>query len=442
MKKMTTADRKLLCLFLPMLIMFFGNMASVFVSAVAGLKVIGMLITACGTLVLLQLILRKKLSRKSIFIPLLILLPVILIPSALHYVSSIPESSSIPFTVRSLSDSVMWIAVFAAAYAIGASEENASGRLVWLSALVPLFALLYHGINIVDAGQGIPELSAIYYLLLLLPFVMMIRRKTVVWLLVTVIWCVVLLSLKRTAFLSFLLCIPVYFITDMLVHKREWKNSAFLGGHSLAALLMALCFVCISTNIPAVVREHIDDFRSNIAVSFSTETGSTEGKKSETTKAEEPRANSNTPTMLERMASIESDGGSGRVEIWLHTIDMIEESEPAELLFGHGFNTVYRHSSLKLSAHNDILEIIYDYGFVGLAAYAAFCVYLLCYFFRVLRYKPALAAPYLVSGALFACMTMVSHLIIYPTYFLFLCAFWGIVIGECDKAQVIQKGNV
>ena len=55
---------------------------------------------------------------------------------------------------------------------------------------------------------------------------------------------------------------------------------------------------------------------------------------------------------------------NGREGIYLVTIDMIARSSSDHLLFGHGHNGVKSDSFLNISAHNEFLEIIYDYGII------------------------------------------------------------------------------
>ncbi len=69
--------------------------------------------------------------------------------------------------------------------------------------------------------------------------------------------------------------------------------------------------------------------------------------------------------MLTRMESMETDGGSGRDKIYGKVLEKIDRSDFSEQLFGHGFkavsNNIFNHP-----AHNDLLEIAYDYGILTL----------------------------------------------------------------------------
>ena len=138
-------------------------------------------------------------------------------------------------------------------------------------------------------------------------------------------------------------------------------------------------------------------------------------------------------TIFDRLANIEEDGGSGRDEVWKHTWGMIVHSGPLSLLFGHGFNSVYSDSVLELSAHNDFLEIIYDYGFVGFIIYISLYVKLFKYYKKMNIYMPEIAGPFAASIAMALSISMMAHLVINPMLFMFLTMFWGFCIAKCDK---------
>ena len=63
----------------------------------------------------------------------------------------------------------------------------------------------------------------------------------------------------------------------------------------------------------------------------------------------------------------------------------------------------------------------------GLLLYALLHLCLITKAYRLIRerslYAPAFAASYM----LFFCVSLTSHLILYPTYFIFLTAFWGTI---------------
>ncbi len=59
-----------------------------------------------------------------------------------------------------------------------------------------------------------------------------------------------------------------------------------------------------------------------------------------------------------------NDGGNGRADIWEKVINHFNQGEFTEKLFGFGFDTSSR--LFGLSTHNDFMEVMFDFGVVGL----------------------------------------------------------------------------
>ena len=80
--------------------------------------------------------------------------------------------------------------------------------------------------------------------------------------------------------------------------------------------------------------------------------------------------------IIERMNvdSVIETGGSGRTDIWKSMIQTII-TEPDKLLFGRGIRTVHRFlrdgAWQEAAAHNQVLQIIYNQGLVGLISFLA-----------------------------------------------------------------------
>lgn len=114
----------------------------------------------------------------------------------------------------------------------------------------------------------------------------------------------------------------------------------------------------------------------------------------------------------------ESDISSGRIEIYIRTIQMFLNSSPFKMLIGHGFGAVEIYSPLKMSAHNDFLEVLYDYGFIGLLIYVAVHYNLI----RLLlnSYKRDCEGSIILSFIYFCLLTLslISQLFNYPYFYL------------------------
>lgn len=129
-----------------------------------------------------------------------------------------------------------------------------------------------------------------------------------------------------------------------------------------------------------------------------------------------------------RMRSVKEDEGSGRAIIWDDVIKEIKKSPFEKLILGHGYYTVSKRPNSKgdaNSAHNDFLEVMYDYGIIGLILYISIYIFLFKRLWFIWKYLRPYFMSYYSGIVIMLVMAMVSHLIIYPTYFIILTTYWG-----------------
>lgn len=124
--------------------------------------------------------------------------------------------------------------------------------------------------------------------------------------------------------------------------------------------------------------------------------------------------------LLERFQNLSSDHGSGRELVWALTSGMIERSDGFSLMAGHGINAVVADSPIQLSAHNDFLEVTYDYGVVGLVLYLLAIARLGYDTVRGVARKSPYAPVLAMLLTIWLIMSLVSHIIIY---------YWGNIVA-------------
>jgi O-antigen ligase len=127
------------------------------------------------------------------------------------------------------------------------------------------------------------------------------------------------------------------------------------------------------------------------------------------------------------------DGGSGRTEIWQTVWRKFASSPFSEKLFGHGFHAVaYKVMPLGYSrfAHNSWLEILYDYGMVGLGLIVILVLYFIVKTVKMIREKSAMSPVmgYTIVGMLV--MATVSYFFEQSVIILPFCMVWGICVGS------------
>jgi hypothetical protein len=134
-------------------------------------------------------------------------------------------------------------------------------------------------------------------------------------------------------------------------------------------------------------------------------------------------------SVLDRLGEVEI-GDESRVFLYVDTWERFESKELIFQIFGSGHRStaIDRGSDmLSKTAHNDFLEVLYDYGTVGLIIYLYFVWKILMRLANLYRVGGKFFHAYLAAFIIFLSMSMASHLIIYPTYFTFLVLLWALI---------------
>ena len=228
------------------------------------------------------------------------------------------------------------------------------------------------------------HLGTSYYVLFLLPTLLFTPRKWLRYVGLFITGLVLFSSFKRGGLIAFVLGIIAYlFVKEVLVERKFTRLLVFLI--ALIALFIILIFV--------------DNAMGNI--------------------------------ISERILNIQEDGGSGRDQVWATTWNMIKASDSQQLLFGHGYLAVLRDSPLKLSAHNDFLEVLYNYGIVAFVPYVLLHIRLIQQVFASIRAKHGYAPILAFTYTIFLILSMISIIILYPLMTL-IAITWGMT--QNDKA--------
>jgi hypothetical protein len=141
-------------------------------------------------------------------------------------------------------------------------------------------------------------------------------------------------------------------------------------------------------------------------------------------KTDEEQAN-----LVERFQNVEQDGGSNRDHVYTVTWHLITSQDMSRLVVGNGYNAVLRDSPIHFSAHNDFMEITYDYGLIGLTCYIVFTVSFFFVSLRSFRIKSAVAPSLCFQFSNFILLSNISHIFIYMFMPLVLLTY-GISLGQ------------
>ena len=236
------------------------------------------------------------------------------------------------------------------------------------------------------------SLNIAYYPLLMLPFVLLQKNKYVRILFVLLITVIIFSSMKRGGLLAFSLSIITYYFIEYIIIKEKRFiiiRSLFIV---LVPILLSVAFFYFDTNYNGY--------------------------------------------FLERLVMVNDDEGSGRLPLYSEVFSLIENSSFNKVLFGHGENAVLRYTH-GYSAHNDFLEVFFDYGIIVFIGYVFLHFQLIKNSIRLIKQKSQFAAPFSVSYILFIVLSMISHVVIYP-YFFILTAFWGMVLGINERESQME----
>ena len=231
----------------------------------------------------------------------------------------------------------------------------------------------------------------IYYVVLLFPLLVLIKNKYLRYIFFALCFLLALYSFKRGAQLCVLMALVIYLITELRSVKRNIFRTIFL--------------ICIIVGGAWTAFNYVNN--------------STEGH------------------VMERISEMEESGGSGRESIYQEVIKEYSSKPFYEQIIGVGMNgvrTKYHITNNKdgrnYSAHNDFLEMLVDYGVIGLLLY----ILIIISFISEMMYSRgrgllSMFQLSLISLSSFIIMSLISHLFLYPTFIAYLMIAFGIAAG-------------
>ena len=386
MIRKATREFVLLCIAITYILT--GNMLSVFSTGFPFRDHLRLILAAWGIITLFRMIDVRRIAIKNILTPLLFLTFLIIPTTVLFY----GLKTNFTWTVLQVGDALAWIGVFSIAYRVGLQYPGMIKKAApVLACSIIIYAALFTQVKLFSAGRGIPLISTAYYTLFFLPFALLSEKKVIKWGGTVLVLYTLLLCMKRTGFIAFVAGIVIYILVEYRSAPKGSKKRAFVLLGGLLALTAMYFFIMENTR--------------------------------------------GTFSVIDRLLSTGQTSNEGREVVWPVVISMIRYSDIIALIFGHGFGTVIENSPLALSAHCDFLEVIYDYGVSGLLLYLTFYKRLWNGFIKMYRQGSKLAAPMSFTFVTAFVVSLFSHLIIFPTYFLGFCLFWGLAMGSVDSEE-------
>ena len=229
--------------------------------------------------------------------------------------------------------------------------------------------------------------SDIYFSLGLFPFALQFLKGKIKRIIIILMeFLAVFMVNKRTALISFCVALVAYLLIYSWINEKN-KVSAILR-----TVIMATIVVCVFYKISIYI-----DIKYNMNI-------------------------------YNRLFNIMEDGGSGRTDIYQKVWAAFKNSSFVEKLFGHGMNAAGMVGGAGY-AHNDFLEVLYNYGVFAFVSVVVFYLSLIMQSFKMTRNRSPYAASFIFSLIIGLFLAMFSYFLIFYTYVTCIMAFWGYVLA-------------
>ena len=284
--------------------------------------------------------------------------------------------------------------VLLAFYSLSDRRNNICSKILLLTFYVCLAVNLYSIIQFQFMGNRRPLASDIYFSLALFPFTLILLNSKFLKGITTLgMFAAVFFSGKRTGLIAFLLAIICYYLLEGRV---EGKKSLGKRIHIIVnILLLVSLFYIMSAKIDNIY---------NLGI-------------------------------YKRLLSVFDDGGSGREDIYITVWNAFCDAPLTKKLFGHG-----RYASENITfarAHNDFLEILYDYGIFAFLFFVGFYLTLFSTLTKMIRNNSPYAPAYACSVIISVFLSMFSFYMTYYTYVTAGVAVIGYCIS-CERSRIAE----
>lgn len=287
---------------------------------------------------------------------------------------SLPYNGS---NIQSFVKVIIWPMLFEATYLfIREDKKRLNDLRIYYFAVLAIGVVAFLG-SILMKSLG-SQTNSVYFVILTAPFILLVRKNNWRYFILGMVTFVALLSMKRSMMLAIILFWAIIAFVYLIKTKRI-----------VEAVFASIVFMGLGFFAFSFVDDHSEGYLSS---RFEDE-----------------------------------DMTNGRERIYEVTLLMIQNSDIEHLILGHGHNAVRLDSPLEISAHNEFLEVLYDYGIIVLILYLFFWLYVIRRWLFHMRCRTFFYIPYTLSICIFAVMAMVSQLVLYASYFLYLVMFWAAV---------------
>lgn len=205
---------------------------------------------------------------------------------------------------------------------------------------VYVYANVFLRMNIVSRfGKDYATSGYVYFILVFIPYIMLITRKWVRMFLLLIAIVFVITGYKRGAIIILPAMILIYYYTELKVNVFYLNKIVYILKAILVFVVFSFVMFIIDCNYGGVLSARFGD---------------------------------------EDMSS-----GSGRDVIYSSAIKLIENRPFEDLFFGTGGDSTLK--LLGINAHNEWLEFMFCYGIVGVILYLSFILSLIFRYYKLLK---------------------------------------------------------
>ena len=309
------------------------------------------------------------------------------------FVNSLLMSDSAERMFKNFNYATMWATHFLMYYVIarhGTLNEKALIKVFAILTMLSSFLVvaLFNVRNIyaggIELGGG---LNSSYFVICLLPWLLLISRKYIKIAFIAVAVAAVLFSMKRTS----MVVLALQLIAFLVLRKERSGFISKLITSAILAVGIAYIFLYVSNT-------YLDN------------------------------------GIMARIEMTETDEMGGRSSIWRILMQKFEQSGLFYKLIGHGCNSFIEDSGIHLTAHSDYYEILYDFGIIGLILLLVIIISFIKKAKPLFKHDWNMGVSYIISLLAFLVIMSSSHLLfIHPCQIIFLSALWGYMIGVSDS---------
>lgn len=289
---------------------------------------------------------------------------------------------------------LLWIVAFEVGRLFGKYHEKGYDNVItmcFVIAFLPIcfyIVLFYISNNFITYFQGN---DALFGIIVYMPLLMILKNKDIRTVSLLLLAILSVLSLKRSIILAYCVSIVVY----ALIVVRRNSFTRFYGlKHKIILLLVLTGFIVVFSRLYNILGVYV----------------------------------------LDRFSGVLEDGGSGRDSIISDILASFISSPIDKQIFGHGYKGTLVSSGFL--AHNDILQILYDFGYLGCALY----LFVLFHLVRKIRknYKfrkvnEHYYAAYVVSVLLLLILSLLNCFIYSPSFIAPIYLFLGLLIERNEN---------